>query len=235
MADSMSSREDTGERNPFAPPPADAPDQPWQPRLPQHLPATGGADGDGSSGSSGSSGASGASGASDSSGSSGSAGEEDETPQVPSPHPWGPGYRGPWSAPQPPERPKFDPNDPVQRHSRYALTAGMAAMFCVVTSLGPVALLLGALAVYWAVSALRAGRRPKDAAPGHPTAPQTPAALGGLVIGTAAVLFVLAGFAVQLYYADYLSCVQDALTEEAARSCSNLAPDWLVTITNPDR
>ncbi|MFD7643245.1 hypothetical protein ACFV4P_21630 [Kitasatospora sp. NPDC059795] len=31
----MSSGEDSGERNPFAPPPPGAPDQPWRPRVPQ--------------------------------------------------------------------------------------------------------------------------------------------------------------------------------------------------------
>ncbi|MFJ1756718.1 hypothetical protein [Kitasatospora sp. NPDC088134] len=40
----MSSGEDSGERNPFAPPPPGAPDQPWRPRVPQ--PPTDGPDGE---------------------------------------------------------------------------------------------------------------------------------------------------------------------------------------------
>jgi len=197
----MSSGDNTGERNPFAPPPADAPDQPWQPRTPQQPPAEQ------------------------------PEGEEDH-PQVPPPHPWSPGYRGGWSGPQQPQ-PKFDPNDPVQRRARYALSAGMAGLFCVVTDIAYVALLLGALALYWGVSALRAPRPAAAEGAGlpvgpQPVRPQTPAAIGGLVTGGVTVLVVLSFLAFSLYYNDYVTCVSDALTAEAQQSCSDLGPKFLV-------
>ncbi|MGK4581232.1 hypothetical protein [Kitasatospora sp. HPMI-4] len=212
----MSSGDDTGERNPFAPPPAGTPDQPWQPRAPQQPPAP--EDGD-------------------------------DRPAVPPPHPWSPHYQGRWSAPQPPQAPKFDPNDPLQRRSRYALSAGMGALFCVVTGLAYVALLLGALALYWGISALRAPRQAAAAAAAadrtagtgtagappigpQPVRPQTPAAVGGLVTGGVAVLFVLGFLGVNLYYQDYVTCVNDALTAEAQQGCSPLGPKILVDLYN---
>ncbi|MDH6578120.1 hypothetical protein [Kitasatospora sp. MAP5-34] len=195
----MSSGDNTGERNPFAPPPADAPDQPWQPRLPQQPPADGPAD--------------------------------DERPQVPPP--WSPGHQGGgWSGPQQPApQPKFDPNDPVQRRARYALSAGMAGLFCVVTGIPYVALLLGALALYWGVSALRAPRTTEDGATPAPNVrPQTPAAIGGLVTGAVAVFFVLGFLGMNAYYGDYVSCVNDAPTAEAQQGCSHLGPKFLVDL-----
>ncbi|MEV8096289.1 hypothetical protein [Kitasatospora sp. NPDC085879] len=222
----MSSGDDTGERNPFAPPPADAPDRPWQPRTPQQPPAEGGPDDD-----------------------------RDEA-QVPPPHPWSPGYRGGWSEPQ---QPRFDPSDPMQRRARYALSAGMAGLFCAINQMLDLALLLGALAAYWGVSALRADRSPAaEAAPqpaggGNPhalgtariagwaqpqaqaqrTRPQVPAALGGLLTGGVALVFTLSVFGFQLYYHDYVACVNDALTNEAVQSCDNLAPDFITRYTDP--
>ncbi|WP_457028843.1 hypothetical protein [Kitasatospora sp. P5_F3] len=221
----MSSGDNTGERNPFAPPPADAPDQPWQPRAPQ--PPHGSSDG--SSAGSGDSGDSG-------DGSS----EQDDRPQVPPPHPWSPGYQGGWSPQQPPAAPKFDPNDPVQRRSRYALSAGMGSLFCVVLGAPYVALLLGALAVYWGIGALRAPRsKSTEGTPAQhgpqPVRPQTPAAIGGLVTGGVTILFVLASLGVTLYYQDYVSCVSEALTTQARDSCDNLAPDFLVNLYNQNR
>ncbi|KJK58741.1 hypothetical protein UK12_08610 [Saccharothrix sp. ST-888] len=227
MADPMSSGDDTGERNPFAPPPAGTPDQPWQPRTPQQPPAA--------------------------------PEDEDERPAVPPPHPWSPHYQGRWSAPQPPQAPKFDPNDPLQRRSRYALLAGMGALFSVVIGIAYVALLLGALALYWGVSALRAPRQaaaaaaegaggaagagaggvagvggagPAGAPPTgpQPVRPQTPAAVGGLVTGGVAVLFVLGFLGVNLYYHDYVTCVSDSLTAEAQQGCSPLGPKILVDL-----
>lgn len=207
-ADPMSSGDNPGERNPFAPPPADAPDQPWQPRMPQQPPA------DQSDGS-----------------------PDDERPQVPPPHPWSPGHRGGgWSGPQQPApQPKFDPNDPVQRRARYALSAGMAGLFCLITGIAYVALLLGALALYWGVSALRAPRpaNPRgSAAPvgPQPVRPQTPAAVGGLVTGGVAVLVVLGFLGINAYYSDYVTCVNDALTAEAQQGCSNLGPKILADL-----
>ncbi|MDH6124202.1 hypothetical protein [Kitasatospora sp. GP82] len=198
----MSSGDDTGERNPFAPPPAGAPDQPWQPRTPQQPPAA--------------------------------PEDEDERAAVPPPHPWSPHYQGGWSAPQ---QPKFDPNDPVQRRSRYALAAGMGALFCLVTGIAYVSLLLGALALYWGVSALRSPRQsategtPAPVGP-TPVRPQTPAAVGGLVTGGVAVLFVLGFLGVNLYYNDYVTCVNDSLTAEAQQGCSPLGPKMLVDLYN---
>ncbi|MFI5532344.1 hypothetical protein ACIA8O_27800 [Kitasatospora sp. NPDC051853] len=206
----MSSGDDTGERNPFAPPPADAPDQPWQPRTPPP-------------------------------GSSSPEGEDDRG-LVPPPHPWSPGHRGNgWGTPPPaPPQPKFDPNDPVQRRSRHALMAGMGGLFCVVLGIPYVALLLGALAAYWGISTLRANHRPNpDATPSaagpQPVRPQTPAAVGGLVTGGVTVLFVLASLGVTLYYQDYVTCVSEALTAQAADSCDNLAPSIIVNLYNPGR
>ncbi|GAA1080443.1 hypothetical protein GCM10009663_23810 [Kitasatospora arboriphila] len=223
MADTMSSGDDTGERNPFAPPPADAPDRPWQPRAPQQPPTERPEDGD----------------------------RDDD--RVPPPHPWSPGYRGGWSEPQ---QPRFDPTDPVQRRARYALSAGMAGLFCAITGMRYLALLLGALALYWGISALRAERPASAASPAphaaaggnphalgtarvggsaqpQPTRPQVPAALGGLLTGGVALIFTLSVFGVQLYYHDYVTCVNDALTNEAAQSCNNLAPDVITQLTNP--
>ncbi|MFJ8044740.1 hypothetical protein ACIRBX_29970 [Kitasatospora sp. NPDC096147] len=218
----MSSGDDTGERNPFAPPPADAPDQPWQPRTP---PA----------------------------GSSDQQGDTDgERGQVPPPHPWSPGHRGNgWGTPPPaPQQPKSDPNDPVQRGSRNALMAGIGGIFCVVLGIPYVALLLGALAAYWGIGALRAPKQrtasegPAAAGTGTGTGtgtgqqtgrPHAPAAIGGLVTGLVTVLATLALLGTAVYYRDYVSCLDGALTTQAADSCSNLAPDFIVDRYNPAR
>ncbi|GAA2130549.1 hypothetical protein GCM10009760_03230 [Kitasatospora kazusensis] len=204
----MSSGDNTGERNPFAPPPADAPDQPWQPRTPPQPPAGGPEDPSGG-----------------------------EHPQVPPPHPWSPGQQSGWSPGPPAPQPKFDPNDPVQRRARYALSAGMAALFCVVTGVAYVALLFGALAVHWGISALRAPRKTGGKAEGAtpvppvpPVRPQTPAAIGGLVTGGVAVLFVLGFLGINIYYSDYVNCVNDAPTAEAQQGCSDLGPKFLVDV-----
>ncbi|WP_431679023.1 hypothetical protein [Kitasatospora sp. KL5] len=231
----MSSGDDTGERNPFAPPPADAPDRPWRPRAHPHPPAEGQGGGDRDN--------------------RGDRDDPDERPQVPPPHPWSPGYRGGWSEPP---QPRFDPTDPVHRRARYALSAGMAGLFCSVVGMQYLALLLGALAAYWGVSALRSGRATAAAgtagaagaasggnphalgtariggwAQPQPTRPQVPAALGGLLTGGVAVIFTLSIFGFQLYYHDYVTCINDALTTEASQSCNDLAPDVITQITNP--
>jgi hypothetical protein len=195
MADTMSERsgEDSGERNPFAPPPADAPDQPWRPRGPQSP-------------------------------------EDASGEEHPPPHAWKPGQQGGWQTPPQPAQPKFDPNDPVQRRSRYALSAGMGGLFLsLYGELWPFALLLGALSVYWALSALRAEPSRTD------SRPQIPAALGGLVTGGVAVLFVFAQLSLTVVYHDYVTCVSDAATLESKQSCDNLAPSFLLNMTNnPD-
>ncbi|MFJ1703064.1 hypothetical protein [Kitasatospora sp. NPDC088346] len=209
------SGDSTGERNPFAPPPADAPDQPWQPRIPPAGPGPqDGEDGDG-------------------------------RPQVPPPHPWSPGHRGGgWNPPQP--APKFDPNDPAQRRARHALIAGMGGLFCTIVGIYYVALLLGALAVYWAISALRSGRaqgraegrtEARTEPTGAPAAqPQAPAAIGGLFTGAVVVLFTLGWLGAQLYYNDYVVCVKDAPTAAARHSCTvtNPVPRLLVAMVDPE-
>ncbi|MGW3460630.1 hypothetical protein ACWDE9_14000, partial [Streptomyces olivaceoviridis] len=127
---------------------------------------------------------------------------------------------------------RWDPTDPAQRRARYALLSGMWAVFFALFSWPYVALLLGALALYWGISALRAKpRRPSPdapAAPGAPAAPagrpQTTAAVSGLVTAGLALVLVASTFTVQLVYRDYYTCVNDALTHEAKQSCDTLLP-----------
>ncbi|MFG2226845.1 hypothetical protein [Streptomyces sp. NPDC048644] len=239
--------------NPFAPPPADTPDQEWRPRH-QHAHSHHGDDG--------------------------------QTPGDEQPPAWG----SQWSSKQPgrqgggfgtrpgrsgqqgggqggPGTPgglRWDPTDPAQRRARYALLGGMWAFFFVLFNLPEVALLLGALAIYWGISSLRAkpgsSAKAKAAAttaameglpapsadgadagrgspygapaPGGPAAPQstrpqTTAAISGLVVAGLALMMVAATFAVQLVYRDYFTCVDDALTQSAAKSCEKLLPEQL--------
>ncbi|MGX2996844.1 hypothetical protein JNUCC64_21655 [Streptomyces sp. JNUCC 64] len=124
--------------NPFAPPPEGTPDQPWRPRPQEGKDGGGDDDGDRRS-------------------------------------PWG----GQWSDRQPgrsggrfgdrpgqqqggdgggpPAGMRWDPTDPAQRRARYSLLTGMWAFFFALFSWPYVALMLGALAVYWGVSAVRGG------------------------------------------------------------------------------
>ncbi|WP_137993843.1 hypothetical protein [Streptomyces vilmorinianum] len=227
----MPERQSTDDNNPFAPPPEGQPDQPWQPRRPE------GSDDDASSGSSGSS-----------DGSQGSGGSG-----------------GRWSSRQPgrssdgfgrrPERPggpdqgqtpgpKWDPTDPAQRRARYALLAGMWAFFFAIFEIQELALLLGALALYWAISALRAKPKPATATvadlsatpapPGPPTpastAParsQRTAAVSGLVAAALALLIVAGTFTIQLVYRDFYTCADDALTKSGQLACNDLLPEPL--------
>lgn len=53
---------------------------------------------------------------------------------------------------------RWDPTDPTQRHARYSLHTGVWALFFSLFSLPEVALLLGALSLYWGISALRGGK-----------------------------------------------------------------------------
>ncbi len=125
---------------------------------------------------------------------------------------------------------RWDPTDPAQRRARYALLSGMWAIFFVLFSWPYVALLLGALAVYWGISALRAKpRTPEPDAPAAPAGarPQTTAAIGGLVTAALALALVGTSFAVQFVYRDYYTCVSDALTHEAKQSCDQLLPKEL--------
>ncbi|MEV7777950.1 hypothetical protein [Kitasatospora sp. NPDC088351] len=210
----MSSGDNTGERNPFAPPPADAPDQPWQPRTPP--PAEGGEAPDDAA--------------------------SEERPQVPPPHPWSPGHQGGGWHPRPPapQQPRLDPGDPAQRRARNAALAGMASLVCAIAGIYYVALFVGALAILWGVNAMRA---PKPATGtttgGTPTAaaavpatpnPLTPAALGGVLTGAVTVVFVSCVIGLSLYYNDYVTCVRDSLTATGEQGCDRLAPKWYVDI-----
>ena len=214
--------------NPFAPPPEDAPDQPWQPRRP--------AEGSGSD--------QGSDQGSDSDSGSGRGGS-----------PWG----GQWSDRQPgraqggrfgdrpgggPEGPsgqgpgpggmRWDPTDPAQRRARYALLSGMWGFFFALFSWPYVALLLGVLALYWGVSALRT--KPRAADPDAPapapaaqegSRPQTTAAVSGLVTGALALAMVASLFTARMVYSEFYECRADALTNAAQKSCEDHLPKEL--------
>ncbi|MET8786391.1 hypothetical protein [Streptomyces sp. NPDC004589] len=207
--------------NPFAPPPEGTPDRPWQPRRP--APGQGQGQGQGQEGS----------------------GEGGRTPwgsqwsdRQPGPstggrfgdRPGSPGGQGGPEGPTGSGRPgtgmRWDPTDPVQRRARYALLAGMWAFFFALFSWPYVALLLGALALYWGTSALRAkprGPEPKAAA-SSTARPQTTAAISGLVTASLAIAMVAATFTAHLVYRDYYTCLDDALTTTAKHSCNDLLP-----------
>ncbi|MDF3301056.1 hypothetical protein [Streptomyces tropicalis] len=205
------------EDNPFAPPPEGTPDSPWRPRTP--------ADGDGSDGD-------GEPGGSEGDGHSPwgrqwsdrqpgrSPGGFGERPQRPG------GPQQPGGGPGPGLR--WDPTDPAQRRARYALLCGMWAFFFALFGWAYVALLLGALAVYWGGSALRAkpraGGSPGPAPEGRP---QTTAAISGLVTAVLAIVLVAANFTAQMVYSDYYTCTNDALTNEARQSCDQHLPKEL--------
>ncbi|MBC9725777.1 hypothetical protein [Streptomyces sp. TRM68367] len=207
------------EDNPFAPPPEGSPDRPWQPRRP--------------------------------------AGDDDESQSDEGRSPWGRG----WSDRQPgrssggfgerpggtPEGPggtqpsgglRWDPTDPAQRRARYALLSGMWAFFFALFSWPYVALLLGALSLYWGISALRAKPRaaadPDAPAQDTPGRPQTTAAVSGLVTASLAIALVAATFTAQLVYSDYYTCTNDALTNEAKQSCTDLLPKELRGLLGTD-
>lgn len=237
--------------NPFAPPPEDRPDQPWQPRHPAN---------------------------DDDSSSPGSLPSDPDSPSSPgSGSQWSPvqprrqdgGFgSGPQRSKPGPNEPdggqggkggpgpglRWDATDPIQRRARYALLAGMWAFFFALFNLPQIALLLGALALYWGVSSLRA--KPQQRAEEHPalkppTAPdasaalsapapapsppgsskqQTTAAVSGLVTAVLALLIVALTFTAQLVYRDYYTCVNDALTIQGQRDCNSRLPDSLVPI-----
>lgn len=251
--------EDRHEDNPFAPPPEGRPDQPWQPR---HRPEAGGNSDSGNG---------------DAQGGQDSHSGQDDQPQQP------PAWGSQWSSRQPgrqsggfgtgpggtrpsgpggqgggPGGPRgWDPTDPAQRRARYALLAGMWAFFFALFSLAQIALLLGALALYWGISALRAkprrtatatsaavsgpGSAPLNAPPPPPGAtparlpapgsgsskPQSTAAISGLVTGGLALAIVAATFSFQIVYKDYYSCVDDALTQTSRHACEKQLPKEL--------
>ncbi|MEW2489430.1 hypothetical protein [Streptomyces sp. NPDC048411] len=234
--------------NPFAAPPENRPDQPWQPRHPSN----GGTGGEGNG-----------SGNGDGAPENGSS---DDRPV------WG----SQWSSRQPgrqsggfggrpggqggpngrggPENTpgglRWDPTDPAQRRARYALLSGMWAFFFAIFDFPEIALLLGTLAVYWSISSLRAKPKSATAAdgtaagssgtgsaatgapasgPGAPYAqiqgrPQTTAAVSGLVTALLALSIVAMTFTMQLVYRDYYTCVNDALTKSGQLACNDLLP-----------
>ncbi|MFH9223162.1 hypothetical protein [Streptomyces lydicus] len=169
--------------NPFAPPPAGTPDQEWQPRHPaphthDQDPAQGQGQGQGQGHDQGQGGQDG----------QGQSPQDEPTrnwgsqwsPRQPSRQSGGfgtrPGGRNgqPNGGPGGPGNLRWDPTDPSQRRARYALLAGMWAFFFVLFSLPEVSLLLGALAIYWGISSLRAKPDPAKA-----TAAATTAAMEG--------------------------------------------------------
>lgn len=116
-----------------------------------------------------------------------------------------------------------------------------------------VGLLLGALAMYWGISALR-GRPAEPAATASPAAdptaatpttpapattptpgglaalgpaarPQRTAAISGLVTASLALLLAMSSYALQLAYKDFYVCREDALTKTAELQCNTLLPD----------
>jgi hypothetical protein len=206
--------------NPFAPPPEGTPDRPWQPRRPEGRDSgddtpegDGGRSPWGSQWSDRQPGRS-QDGFGERPGGQGGPGGGSEGPSGGGPGP-GPGTR-------------WDPTDPAQRRARYSLLSGMWAFFFALFSWPYVALLLGALAVYWGGSALRAKSRPADpdtpAVPEAQARPQTTAAISGLVTASLAIALVAAMFVAQLAYSDFYTCTNDALTNEAKQSCNQLLP-----------
>jgi hypothetical protein len=127
----------------------------------------------------------------------------------------------------------------------------MWGFFFALFSLPEIALLLGALALYWGISALRAKPRrpapttssavPLNAPPPAPGAtpahlpapgtgsskPQSTAAISGLVTGGLALAIVAATFTTQVVYSDYYSCVDDSLTQTSRHACEDLLPKQL--------
>ncbi|MFE4954096.1 hypothetical protein ACFRCW_08320 [Streptomyces sp. NPDC056653] len=250
-SDSSNKKDD----NPFAPPPENRPDQPWRPRHPSP-----GANGSGDNGSNGNGDGSPEGGSSDDRpvwGSQWSSHQPGRQSGGFGGRPGGQaGSNGPGGQGGPEGGPgglRWDPTDPAQRRARYALLAGMWAFFFAIFDFPEIALLLGALAVYWSISSLRA--KPRSAtptestdrtagtgsgsapaggpAPGARTAapyaqgqgrPQTTAAISGLVTALLALSIVAMTFTVQLVYRDYYTCVNDALTKSGQLACNDLLP-----------
>ncbi|MER6391093.1 hypothetical protein ACFXEL_33440 [Streptomyces sp. NPDC059382] len=178
--------------------------------------------------------------------------------------PWQPRGGGPGqgrdqdrgSDPSGPDGPaRWDPTDPIQRRARYALLAGMWGFFFGIFGIPSVGLLLGALAMYWGISALRGRPAEPAASPDtDPTAatptttpapattptpgglaalgpaagPQRTAAIGGLVTASLALLLAMSSYALQLAYKDFYVCREDALTKTAELQCNTLLPDNFV-------
>ncbi|MEU6403485.1 hypothetical protein [Streptomyces sp. NPDC046985] len=218
--------------NPFAPPAEGTPDRPWQPRRPSGQDSSGDGQGAGDGQDAGEGGGRPPWGSQWSDRQPGRAsGGFGERPRRPEPGAEQPGGgRGPGL--------RWDPTDPAQRRARYALLSGMWAFFFALFGWPYVALLLGAPALYWGVSALRAKpREPEGAArpgPAPEGRPQSTAAISGLVTACLALALVASGFAAQLVYRDYYTCVNDALTNQAKHSCDSHLPQHLRGILGVD-
>ncbi|UYQ63937.1 hypothetical protein [Streptomyces peucetius] len=240
-------RQSTDDNNPFAPPPEGRPDQPWQPRHPSSNDDSSSSDPSGSDGSDRDSGPGSGSGrggrwSSRQPGRSGGGfGGRPGSGQS------GPGGNG---GPGGPGGLRWDPTDPAQRRARYALLSGMWAFFFALFDFPEIALLLGALALYWSISSLRAkpgsrvsagalttGGTPSNpppppshasaSAPAASNRPQITAAVSGLVMASIALLIVAASFTAQLVYRDYYTCVNDALTKSGQLACNEELPEPL--------
>ncbi|MFG2295077.1 hypothetical protein [Streptomyces sp. NPDC048603] len=130
---------------------------------------------------------------------------------------------------------RWDPTDPVQRRARYALLCGMWGFFFGLFGIPSMGLLLGALALYWGVSALRGKPKQPDAAGGAnpgtlPQAyarPQRTAAIGGLVTASLALLVAGSSYTLQIAYKDFYVCRDDALTRSAELKCNDELPEPL--------
>ncbi|MFG2766871.1 hypothetical protein [Streptomyces rubiginosohelvolus] len=252
MRERQSSSPDSGsagkpqEDNPFAAPPADRPDQPWQPRRPSGSQGQGSDEQDDNGSGSGGDRPAWGSQWSDRQPGRGNGGFGGRPGGNGAGGPGGKGGndRGPGGL-------RWDPTDPAQRRARYAVLGGMWAFFFALFDFPEIALLLGALATYWAISALRTplknasatdrtavdGGSAGTAAPGAPATPaapappsnvssrqQTTAAVGGLVTALLALLIVATSYTVQLVYRDYYTCVDDALTKSASVACNDKLP-----------
>ncbi|WP_328749823.1 hypothetical protein OHT57_30820 [Streptomyces sp. NBC_00285] len=209
--------------NPFAPPPEGTPDRPWQPRRPE------GSDSDQDQGGGKSGYTPWGSQWSDRQPGRSDGGFGQRQGSGPGGSPEGQGTTGP--------NQRWDPTDPAQRRARYALLSGMWAFFFALFGWPYVALLLGAPALYWAISALRA--KPGTADPDTPVPPQsarpqTTAAMSGLVTSSLALVLVASGFVMQFVYSDYYTCRNDALTNTAQQSCSDLLPKGLRNLPGMD-
>ncbi|MFF8940995.1 hypothetical protein ACF1A5_01725 [Streptomyces sp. NPDC014864] len=211
------------EDNPFAPPPEGTPDRPWRPRNPSGGDHSGSDSGTGP-GEGGGHSPWGSQWSDRQPGRSpGGFGERPQRPGGPG-GPGGPEQQGGGSGPGL----RWDPTDPAQRRARYALLCGMWAFFFALFSWPYVALLLGAPALYWGISALRG--KPRAADPDTPAPegrPQTTAAISGLVTASLALVLVAANFTAQLVYRDYYSCTHDALTNQARQACDQHLPKEL--------
>ncbi|MEU3598271.1 hypothetical protein ABZ714_05970 [Streptomyces sp. NPDC006798] len=250
-------RQSTDDNNPFAPPPEGRPDQPWQPRHPDGTatdgdggPGSGSGAGSGSGSGSGSSGSNGGNGGGSGDGSgSGDSGSGSSGGRS--------GWGSQWSSRQPGRSsnggfggrpgsnsqdggdrrpgPRWDPTDPAQRHARYAMIAGLWALFFTLFFDFPeIGLLLAAPGLYWAISALRTGpKAPDQASQASGLTPQVvrrtqkTSAIAGLVMSAVTLLVVGSMYTAQLVYRDFFVCERDALTKTAQSACNSKLPEPL--------